>query len=445
MELSPKQKAVRRAFDEGKRHIIAYGAARSGKSTAVTDSFVDWARGMGAVYGEDRKLAPYGLAARSDKQFFNNLKAGVISYCERYRVPYETAPRSNEILVRPKKGVKGPIKFVKLLGQNVSSVTKELGLQYMGINLDEAVDQPIEFVDQMGLRTDIDGAILAMTMNPKAPTHPIKVNYIDKITGSKANDAYGSGGEMDGVVFHFTWEDNPDHCSADWIAGERLKRVDNPHDYARFCDGLWYMAEGAIYPFFRTVVGNCPEHDPVDYYVSVDVSDAGKTHGLMFAQYPQESWCVEEYVHDGAVSSLTHIDQIKAMNEKFNGYLKGRDWKKGIRAYIADPKAKNFRRHLVEETGKEVVSWHTNVDEGIRAAKYLMTTELVHIDNRCYELITCFDNYVWNKKKAAEGTDEPDKRYSDGPDAFRGFCVERMKYNAYVSRRNRITVPRFEV
>ena len=95
MKLSDKQRLVKEAFyDDEIRHIIAYGAARSGKTSSTVWSFIDWARNFNGS-------APFGLAAFSVDQFNDAILKEFKSYCSFKNLPWRQVGTS--IYIRNKK------------------------------------------------------------------------------------------------------------------------------------------------------------------------------------------------------------------------------------------------------------------------------------------------------------------------------------------------------
>lgn len=439
MKLGEKQLQVKQAFDiPGIRRIVTYGSGRSGKTSSLVWSFCEKARSYSPTY-DDGKVRYFGIAAFTDDQYNTVINEEVRAYCHatgtimgRPTVP--EIPRTQGFSLTNKFGER--INFKKILGGDAGSVSKLLGKSFQMILVDEAVEMPMDILQVMMSRLDKPGSLIAYSMNPKSPSHPFKTQIIDRITGT--DDPAGEGmtllddndnpveghGSLNGVVFHMTWDDNPGIDSG-YMQEQRREYRDLPAMWARYVDGIWYAAEGAIYPYAREAYGVSPLTLAQKYVVTVDVSDAGNTHALLIGKWPSCNWVVDEYVNNGKMEPLTHLDKVRRIIEKFS-YVP-------VSGYIIDPKALNFRRHMKDESGKITRSWTDKagirVLEGIQYTSNQMSYDTLKIDaDRCPVLCANLGEYSWDEKAAEQGEMKPSKLHSDGPDALRGFATEEQIY-----------------
>src|SRR5690606_10874798 len=94
---------------------------------------------------------------------------------------------------------------------------------------------PESFVEQMIARCSVEGSKLWWNCNPEGPRHYIKTKYIDQAA------------EKNILRLHFTLDDN---LTLSPKIKERYKRLFTGLWRKRMIDGLWVMAEGAVYDMF---------------------------------------------------------------------------------------------------------------------------------------------------------------------------------------------------
>jgi PBSX family phage terminase large subunit len=100
---------------------------------------------------------------------------------------------------------------------------------------DEVSLMPQSFFQMLLSRMSPEGARLYGTTNPDSPYHWLKADYLDN---AELRDKKILWSE------HFTMDDNPNLLS-EFV--EAQKRLYTGFFYKRFIEGLWVMAEGAIY------------------------------------------------------------------------------------------------------------------------------------------------------------------------------------------------------
>src|SRR5580692_9378979 len=100
---------------------------------------------------------------------------------------------------------------------------------------DEVSLMPQSFFQMLLSRMSPPGARLYATTNPDSPYHWLKIHYLDN-ADLKSNRILWSD--------HFTMDDNP-NLTPEFV--ESQKRLYSGFFYKRFIEGLWVIAEGAIY------------------------------------------------------------------------------------------------------------------------------------------------------------------------------------------------------
>jgi PBSX family phage terminase large subunit len=100
---------------------------------------------------------------------------------------------------------------------------------------DEISLMPQSFFQMLLSRMSPEGARLYGTTNPDSPYHWLKTEYLDNLELKEMNTLWSQ---------HFTMDDNP-NLTREFV--ETQKRLYTGFFYKRFIEGLWVMAEGAIY------------------------------------------------------------------------------------------------------------------------------------------------------------------------------------------------------
>jgi PBSX family phage terminase large subunit len=169
----------------------------------------------------------------------------------------------------------------------------------VGIALcDEVSLMPQSFFQMLLSRMSPPGAQLYGTTNPDSPYHWLKSEYLDNAELKEKGILWSQ---------HFTMDDNP-NLTIEFV--ESQKRLYSGFFYKRFIEGLWVVAEGAIYkdswsdqllydlndepPILRESTGHQQRIVAVDYgtanpMVFLDIYDDGRVF-----------WVAREYYWDSA-------------------------------------------------------------------------------------------------------------------------------------------------
>jgi hypothetical protein len=213
---------------------------------------------------------------------------------------------------------------------------------------------------------------------------------------------------------------------------EAQKRLYTGFFYKRFIEGLWVMAEGAIYKDswseellydekdepagLRTQGGRAQRIIPIDYgttdpMVFLDIYDDGKLF-----------WVVREYYCNFAVQMRQTTDAEYA--DDLAEFI-GPDRNAKV---IIDPSAASFKAEMTKRG-----IWHVDADndvnDGIRIVSMVLNQRLARFcrqttQNTVQELQT----YAWDSKAAQRGVENPMKAHDHGPDAFRYFAKTEVPY-----------------
>jgi PBSX family phage terminase large subunit len=136
---------------------------------------------------------------------------------------------------------------------------------------DEVALYPEDFFRMATSRMSVPGAKSFWTTNPDSPHHWLKVNYINR------------GAEVNCKAFHWGIDDNP-FLDPEFVAA--IKREYTGLFKKRFVEGLWVLAEGAIYDMFddEQHVNLGPPFEPDYYIIGVDYGTGNPTAFVLIAQ-----------------------------------------------------------------------------------------------------------------------------------------------------------------
>ena len=283
---------------------------------------------------------------------------------------------------------------------------------------DELVKIPQSFFEMMLSRMSPEGARLYGTTNPDNPFHWLNADYISN-TDKKAS----------GLVWSekFMLRDNLSLSEAKIRQFETMfKGVFKK----RNIDGLWVVAEGAIYKdsysdellyndTTRPIsLGNAGGF--VEKFIAIDYGTGNPTVFLLIIDDGTTYWVDREYYWDSKETSVQktdgqYVEDLIAFRDAF-----------GVQAQsIVDPSAASLK---AEMNLKGV--WHcdadNDVENGIRNTSSLLAQKKIKIHERCVKLRAELEAYAWNPRKQKVGEDEPLKINDHAPDALRYFVQTKV-------------------
>ena len=281
--------------------------------------------------------------------------------------------------------------------------------------VDEATLVPESFWNQLLARLSVPGARLLATTNPDSPAHWLRKKFLLRAD------------ELNLATWHFTLDDNPGLDPA-YVASLKAEYVGLW--YKRFIQGLWVMADGAIYEAFdedRHVVKTLPA---MRRYLAaaIDYGTTNPTHAVMLALgddarlYVTSEWRYDSRVQLGSLSPVEYSKRIRA-------------WMTGQPAptwVIVDPAAADFRQQLKDD-GVPSKAGNNSVVEGIRTISSLFAVDKLRIHASCKGLLDEIPGYTWDPDKAEKGEDAPIKVEDHGLDALRyGIYTTRPTWRPFV-------------
>ncbi|UUZ80649.1 PBSX family phage terminase large subunit [Paenibacillus sp. P26] len=283
------------------------------------------------------------------------------------------------------------------------------GMTVGGWYADEITLYPESVVKQCINRMSLAGARAFWTMNPDSPYHFIKKEFIDKA----AEKGYRR--------WTFGLDDN---LSLTEQYKQELKNAYTGLWYMRMVDGLWVLAQGAIYGDCWDEVENSFDDEdmppgllssarryiPIDYgtlnpMVFLDVYDDGET-----------CWVYREYYWDGREKQELKEDAQYA--DDFDAFVRGGEPPIGV---IIDPSAASFKTTL-RNRGHRIKDADNAVEDGIRNTATMLKKRKIRVHRRnCPNLLKERSSYIWDEKASARGEDKPLKQNDHAMDALRYF------------------------
>ena len=307
---------------------------------------------------------------------------------------------------------------ILLEGANdIRSESKIRGLTLQGAYCDELTQFPQDFFTMLLSRLRMSGAKLFATTNPDAPSHWLKVNYIDRAK------------DLNFLDVKFLIDDNTT-LPKEYV--EDIKREYTGVFYDRFILGNWVLAEGIIYPMYQEAIESPPENydrqgnliPPERYCLSLDYGTMNAFSAGLWAKYGDVWYRVKEYYYSGRDTGVQKTDEEYAvaldkliepiMNKRKE--LQGRYFEK--MEVIIDPSAASFITLLRKKEWYKVTPADNAVLDGIRDTASSMQLGKIKISPECKNWIKEAQGYVWD---ADESEDKPVKVNDHAMDDTRYF------------------------
>lgn len=283
---------------------------------------------------------------------------------------------------------------------------------------DEITLYPDSIIDMIDTRLSCSHSKAHATMNPTYPTHKVK-SWIDGALE----------GDKNYYQLHFTLDDNP-YVPQDYK--DRIRNSLSGVFYKRNYLGLWCLAEGAIFDFFDRkihVLRKAPA--AAEYYIAA--IDYGASNpfacvliGVSTGQYTQAGkvlWVEREYYWDPQITQRgkTNSEFARDLVEFLEPY--------NVRSLYIDPSAAAFKSEM-RRMGITTIDANNEVLDGIQMTVSEMQQGNLFVLEGCKNLIRELETYVWDKKKAERGDDEPVKKNDHAVDALR-YAIATHKVSVY--------------
>lgn len=312
----------------------------------------------------------------------------------------------------------------KMLGARDEASEKFLRGATIGVAIcDEMVLIPESFFKMLVTRLSPPGARLYGTTNPDNPMHYLKTEVIDDQKTREAGDLY---------YLHMTLDDNP-NLTPDYVGF--LKRFYKGMFYKRYIQGLWVMAEGAIWGDAWTD-DLLYDEPPVtlknaggfkDRWIS---NDYGTAHPHVYLEFWDDGdtvWVDREWVWDSVVEMRQKTDGQHADDLlEFMG-------RNSSCQVIIPPEALSFKQECINR-GIWVTDANNEVTEGLQTVAGMMAARKLRVNRKCTRLYRGINAHVWDPNRLKRGVEEPMKSNDDEADALRYGVASKIQKWRYLEQ-----------
>ena len=371
----------------GYNGIIADGAIRSGKTFAMSFSFVQWA--MTCYSGQQ-----FAMCGKTIASFRRNV-LGTLKQQLAARGYNVKEHRAENCMTVSKGGKANEFSFFG--GKDESSQDLIQGITLAGAFFDEVALMPQSFVNQATARCSVTGSKFWFNCNPGSPQHWFYLEWVRKCRSRKM------------MYLHFTMEDNP-ALSPD--IRSRYARLYSGVFYRRFVLGQWVAAEGRVYDFFDAAKAPPPPEGPFNqWYISCDYGTVNPASFGLWGRKDAVWYRVKEFYFDSRREQrqMTDAEYERALRELAGG--------RPIAAVIVDPSAASFLETL-RRNGWNVRRADNDVLSGIRRTSDLLKCGRLVLCDTCTDCLREIEQYVWDPKA---GRDAVRKEHDHAMDDMRYF------------------------
>lgn len=384
--------------NELKRVNLLEGSVSSGKTWI---SLVVWAFWVKTMPDDPDKL--YLMAAQSLTTLKRNCLLLLQSLVGKSNFYFSIANKEGYLFGR----------HILLEGANDARAEGKIrGLTLQGAYCDELTKLPQDFYTMLLSRLRLPGAKLIATTNPDAPGHWLKTDYIDRMD------------ELDFLDVKFVIDDNTT-LPADYV--ENIKKEYTGVFYERFILGNWVLAEGMIYPMYKSALEVPPDETPSDYRVSIDYGTMNAFAALLWAKYGAVWYAVKGYYYSGRDKGVTKTDEEYATDlDKLarpiadtmpKKYAFGEAYTGRIKTII-DPSAASFITLLRKREIYNVISADNDVIDGIRDTAVALQAGYIKISPAIKEWVTEAEGYVWDENALDDRPVKVNDHYMDATRYF---------------------------
>lgn len=372
--------------------IIADGAIRSGKTLAMSLSFVIWAM----TSFNDQTFAVCGKTIGS---FRRNVLPGLKSMLP--ALGYNLDDRRSDNLVVIRRGETENYFYI-FGGKDEKSQDLIQGLTLAGVLFDEVALMPESFINQATGRCSVTGSKFWFNCNPGSPYHWFNEKWLQRADDKNL------------VHLHFLMNDN---LSLDEKIKRRYEMQYTGVFYKRFICGLWAAADGVVYDMFDPEIHTIPRYKLPAFsklYVGVDYGSYNPTAYILAGLGTDGKWYViKEYVWNPAEKGRQKT--VNELSKDMEEFIRGLP----IKAIYIDPSAAALILQLRRDGVKNVRKAKNDVIPGIQMVGTLFNTEKLYICDECIYLIKSLSNYIWDDKAIEHGEDKVVKKNDHEADALR--------------------------
>ena len=220
---------------------------------------------------------------------------------------------------------------------------------------------------------------------------------------------------LDLKVFTYSIHDNPS------LSKKYIRDLSAEYQglwYKRYIQGLWVVADGAVYDFFDEDIHviKKPPANAHYYIVGIDYGTTNPTSfsliGYNSSVYPN-LWLEKEYYYDSAKEMQQKSDY--EYTKDFINFVEGYN----VKQIYIDPSAASLKQEFARNHIYNVTDAENEVLPGIRFQSQLLSNGSYKICECCKETIKEYFNYLWDAKASERGEDKPIKRFDHAQDSQR--------------------------
>ncbi|MCI9592276.1 MAG: PBSX family phage terminase large subunit [Lachnospiraceae bacterium] len=386
--------------------IIADGSIRSGKTVAMSLSFVFWA--MESFNGQNFIMAGKTISSFK-RNVLQNLKLMLTS--RGYHWVYHVSGDTPNMLEVTRKGHTNY--FYIFGGKDEGSQDLVQGITAAGAFFDEVALMPESFVNQATGRCSVEGSKYWFNCNPAGPLHWFKTQWIDLKEKKRL------------LYLHFTMNDN---LSLSEKVKAEYRGMYVGVFFKRYIMGRWAVAEGLIYTMCTDKNYYTDEERPISLkstaqkYIAVDY---GTTNPCVFLEIWDDGetiWIDREYRWDSRSEEARRTGNPQKTDAQYADDMTefmGTAPEEQC-TIVVDPSAASFIAEL-RNRGFYVKPADNEVLDGIRAVATLLALRELMINKSCRGLRSEMRSYAWDEKAAERGEEKPVKQMDHGADALRYF------------------------
>lgn len=409
VKVEPLIGKARRSIELADHRINVFeGSVRSGKTVV---SLLAWLRFV--------RTGPAGnllMVGKTERTLKHNVIDPLIDMLGPSRIRYVQG--AGELFILGRR--------IYLAGANDEKAEGKIrGLTLAGAYVDEASIMPESMWSMLLTRLSIEGARLYATSNPDSPNHWLLKQYLARSVvwvrrdGKVATSDNSEAVDMDLARFSFRLDDN--HTLNEAYKAS-VKATFTGLWYKRFVDGLWVLAEGAIFDMFDPDVGrgHVVDHLPdiLDWWVSIDYGTTNPFVATLLGEgadrrmYVAAEWRWDSTVERRQLTDLEYsamlrrwLDELAARGETKGGAM----WAGCARPerVLVDPSAASFIAQLHRDGWQSVRGADNAVEDGLRDVASLLSADRLKIHVSCQAGIDEMTGYVWSKKAQDRGEDKP--------------------------------------
>ena len=393
--IKPFKGMSKRAYNSPLARLTIYdGAVRSSKTITALMRWAEWL-----------PEAPHGtlmVSGKTERTVKQNLVDPLLDIFPARYVHYSAGNHELNFLGR---------KHIIVGANDERAETKIRGVTLAGVLGDEITLWAESFFKMSLSRMSVPGAVFLGTTNPDSPVHWLNAEYLQRAD------------ELGLSRVQFTLRDNP-YLSPEFVEALSLEYVGLWRK--RYIEGLWVVAEGAVYDMFDPQVCTYEEEDvPHDVKWRAVGIDYGTTNPTVFLALSglkdgrllvHDEWRWDSKKEGRQMTSKEYSDAYfkwrEMLHKKQPAFLQNR--------VLVDPSANSFILQLWRDGERLVHGGDNEVLPGIMDLSSLLQRKRLVFHAPTTKLaMKEMASYVWDPEASLKGQDKPMKIADHAPDALR--------------------------